>query len=323
VRTFETVEDATAPLRGFLDCWHALLWLPSVADSISVRGDRKKRAEAIKDAEQERKRAINAWLDGICGDPVELACGATVTGIPQTAAQVEALLTELRAAAERQRFLHWQPAFPGVWSEWKGMDARGGFDAVIGNPPWVRQESLNTIKVALKERYQTYEGKADLYTFFLEQALRLLRPGGRVGFVLPNKFFKAGYGEPLRGFLTENAWIERVMDFGHNRDFFPNADVFPCVLVARRPVPAEDPPENAAVSVIPGDRVQQDRLAITVTGLQFPMPLRFFNKSGWVLEPPPVRALMERLQRENESLLSMSGWHRSMALRPGATRHSS
>jgi hypothetical protein len=166
-KTFEIVEEATAPLRAFLDCWHALLWLSPVSDLVPA-GDRKERAAQIRQAEQERRVTINAWLDGGYGDPVELACGATPKGIPRTARDIAALLNQLRAIAQRQHLLHWQPAFPGVWAEWSGLDVRGGFDAVIGNPPWVRQESIHAMKNVLKERYRTYEGKADLYTFFLE-----------------------------------------------------------------------------------------------------------------------------------------------------------
>ncbi|HKM63455.1 MAG TPA: Eco57I restriction-modification methylase domain-containing protein [Acidisphaera sp.] len=292
LQIFETVEEATAPLRAFLDCWHALLWLPPLKGA----------------AKQDRERVINAWLDGVYGDPVALAEGKEVpAGIPVTARAVQALLTELRGVAQRQRLLHWQPAFPGVWSEWKGTDARGGFDAVVGNPPWVRQEELGAIKAVLKQRFRTYEGTADLSSFFLEQAVRLVRPGGRVGMVLPNKFFKADYGEALRDFLHTETWIEQVVDFGHNRDLFPDADVFPCVLVTRRPAPAEERPENAAVAVIPSDRAQQDRLAVTVAALQFPIALRSLEKDGWVLEPPPVRALMERVRRETPSLVEYSG----------------
>lgn len=305
VRVFETVEEATAPLRAFLDCWHALLWLPPPGEGIPSG---PKRRALVKEAAAARQSAINLWLDGLCGDPVALAAGtAKPGGIPKQAQQVAALLDELRAIARRQHLLHWQPAFPGVWGEWKGMDARGGFDAVVGNPPWVRQESLAGIKTALKERYQTYEGKADLYTFFLEQAQRLVRPGGRVAFVLPNKFFKADYGEPLRAFLAKNTWIESVVDFGHNRDLFPDADVFPCVLVTRRPDPAVEPVEDAAVAVIPGDRVPQDRLAALVKGLQFPMPRLSFAPEGWILEPPTVRTLMERVQAANPSLAEFAG----------------
>ena len=307
VEAFEVVEEATAPLRAFLNCWHALLWLPPVADGVPASADRQARAKAVKAAEQQRKSAINAWLDGLCGDPVALAGGAKPKGIPVTVRAVGALLTALREIAGRQKLLHWQPAFPGVWNEWKGMDARGGFDAVIGNPPWVRQEALGGIKDVLKERFETYEGKADLSTFFVEQAVHLVRPGGRVAFVLPNKFFKADYGERLRAFLDASTWIERVVDFGHNRDLFPDADVFPCVLVTRRPAPAENAPTDAAVAVIASDRVDPDRLSATVANLQFPIPLRSLEKSGWVLEPPAGRSLMERMQRDYTRLSDYVG----------------
>ena len=305
MRVFETVEEATAPLRAFLDCWHALLWLPPPGEGIPTGPNRR---ALVKKAEAARQSAINLWLDGLCGDPVALAAGtAKPGGIPKQARQVAALLDDLRAIARRQHLLHWQPAFPGVWGEWKGMDARGGFDAVVGNPPWVRQESLAGIKTALKERYQTYEGKADLYTFFLEQAQRLVRPGGRVAFVLPNKFFKADYGEPLRAFLANKTWIESVVDFGHNRDLFPDADVFPCVLVTRRPDPSVDPVEDSAVAVIAGDRVPQDRLGALVQELRFPMPRLSFTAAGWELEPPPVRKLMERMRADGTPLRDAAG----------------
>lgn len=117
VEAFEIVEQPTAPLRAFLDCWHALLWLPPVVDGIPPGGDRQARAKAVKAAEQQRQSAIHVWLDGLCGDPVTLAGGAEPKGIPVTARAVGALLAALRETAMRQRLLHWQPAFPGVWNE--------------------------------------------------------------------------------------------------------------------------------------------------------------------------------------------------------------
>lgn len=305
VKIFEEVEEATAPLRAFLDCWHALLWLPPVADAIAPGPH--KRALA-KDADDRRKRTINAWLDGVCGDPVALATGvARPTGTPAIARDVAALLDELRSIARRQHLLHWQPAFPGIWGAWKGMDARGGFDAVVGNPPWVRQESLGAIKRVLKERYRTYEGTADISVFFLEQAQRLVRAGGRVAFVLPNKFFKSDYGESLRTFLATKTWVESVTNFGHNKNLFPDVDVFPCVLVTRRPDSAAEPRDDVTAAVIPDNRVPQDDLSVLIKRLQFSIPRNELSPDGWVLEPPPVRALMERMCRENQRLTEYVG----------------
>ena len=61
----------------------------------------------------------------------------------------------------------------------------------------------------------------------------------------------AQHAAALRQALGENAWMEQVIDFGHAKGFFPDADVMPCVFVARRPDPAKEPPANVAVAVIP------------------------------------------------------------------------
>jgi Eco57I restriction-modification methylase len=89
--------------------------------------------------------------------------------------------------------------------------------------------------------------------------LRLLRPGGRLSFVVTNKWLRAGYAENLRGLLSTDAWLEAVIDFGHAKNFFPAADVFPCVVVARRPDAGEAPADTAACQ-IPRDLVRLDRL---------------------------------------------------------------
>ena len=65
------------------------------------------------------------------------------------------------------------------------------------------------------------------------------RPGGRLSFVVTNKWLKAAYGEPLRRFFAEDAWVESVVDFGHAKQIFEDADVFPSIIVARKPT--DDP----------------------------------------------------------------------------------
>ena len=103
------------------------------------------------------------------------------------------------------------------------------FDAVIGNPPYVRQEKLGEHKQALRS-FASYNGVADLYVYFVELAHRIARPGGRYCLVIPNKWMTAAYGRALREYLANQASIEGVVDFGRALPLFGGADAFPCIV---------------------------------------------------------------------------------------------
>ena len=117
----------------------------------------------------------------------------------------------------------WCAAFPEVF-------AVGGFDVVIGNPPYVRQEALGPFKPYLAQRYASYHGVADLYVYFYERGLELLAPDGKLSYIVTNKWLRAGYGEPLRRLFSERAVLEEIIDFGH-APIFEDADTFPCILL--------------------------------------------------------------------------------------------
>ena len=101
--------------------------------------------------------------------------------------------------------------------EWMfSLDARdfSGFDIVIGNPPYVRQEQIKELKPGLKQHYECFTGTADLYVYFYERGVQLLRPGGVFSFITSNKWFRSGYGEKLRAWLKKNTRARRLIDFG-------------------------------------------------------------------------------------------------------------
>jgi hypothetical protein len=79
-----------------------------------------------------------------------------------------------------------------------------------------------------------------------------------------------------------------VVDFGHAKQFFPDADVFPCVIVAERP-DAGAAPETTETCLIPRQDVRPADLVKQVAELSFPLPRAGFSKEAWVLEPPEVR----------------------------------
>jgi hypothetical protein len=91
----------------------------------------------------------------------------------------------------------------------------GGFDIVVANPPYVRQELIKDQKPILKKRFpQVTTGSADLYIYFYARAHELLRPGGVAAFISSNKWLRAGYGEPLRQHILDAQSFRVVMDFG-------------------------------------------------------------------------------------------------------------
>lgn len=98
--------------------------------------------------------------------------------------------------------------------EFSEIFENGGFDIVIGNPPYVRQESIKEIKPHLQKNYTVYTGVADLYCYFYELGYKLLKKdSGYLGFITSNKWFRAKYGQNLRQFLLQNTEILEIIDY--------------------------------------------------------------------------------------------------------------
>ncbi|HPL13788.1 MAG TPA: TaqI-like C-terminal specificity domain-containing protein [Candidatus Aminicenantes bacterium] len=126
----------------------------------------------------------------------------------------------------------WNAGFP------EAMKA-GGFDCVIGNPPYVRQESLGPqFKEYAQKSFASYAGTADLYTYFIEKAHLLLVKGGLFGMICSNKFMRANYGNALRSFISKRTTIEQIVDFGE-LPVFEGAATFPAIILAANIAPKE------------------------------------------------------------------------------------
>ncbi len=222
--------------------------------------------------------------------------------------QAQALREGIERTAAEQRFFHWELEFPEVWYGGGQRLDRPGFDAVIGNPPWVRQETLTGLKKVLESAYPSvYHGVADIYAYVLARGLEVLKPGGRLGFILPNKWLRANYGEPLRTLLTTHYQPELLVDFGH-APLFPDADTFPVVAVIRRPHEA-DRAETATLCVCPVPREILDdlKLAPYVEKHSFGVPTSLLNPEGWTLEPPEVLRLFEKIKHSGQPLKEVVG----------------
>jgi len=120
-----------------------------------------------------------------------------------------------------------------IRSESKG--GRGGFDAVIGNPPYIRVQALRQwapVEVDLYKRLykSAAEGNYDIYVAFVEKSLALLKSGGRLGFILPTKWWHADYGAALRGLLAKAKSYSETIDFAHEQ-VFEGPTTYTCISI--------------------------------------------------------------------------------------------
>jgi hypothetical protein len=223
-------------------------------------------------------------------------------------AQTQSLEEAAHRTAAAHRFFHWELEFPEVWYGGGRRLDEPGFDAVIGNPPWVRQETLANLKKALAETYPSvYDGVADIYVYVLARGLAVLKPGGRLGFILPNKWLRANYGEKLRKNLATRYRPDLLVDFGH-APIFPDADTFPVVAIVRRPHPA-DSMDEATLRVCPVPREALDEIKLTpfVEKHAFGVPTLLLKPQGWTLEPPDVLRLFEKIKNSGQPLKEFVG----------------
>ncbi len=151
-----------------------------------------------------------------------IKCGNSLIGPDYFAGQLMPDDDELR----RVNPFGWKAEFPEI------MKA-GGFDAVIGNPPYVRVGNIDeTVLPYLYEHYDVAH-RFDIYVVFVLKSYDLLSSRGQLGFILPNKFFTAEYGKNLRAFLSSRKAVHMLMDFGDSQ-VFGGASTYTCLLFLNR-----------------------------------------------------------------------------------------
>ncbi len=172
----------------------------------------------------------------------------------------------------------------------------GGFDAIIGNPPYVRQEQLGDLKVYLKKKYKVFHGVADLYTYFIERYFQILHPDGVFGIIVANGWMRSRFGVPLRHFLSKKDLLE-IIDFG-DLPVFKGVAAYPCI------VRASNSPADETFLVTKVHDLKFDGLSLEkyVNKNQYSVSKDQPNDNGWSLSQNAVEFLLAGLAKKGVAL---------------------
>ncbi len=165
----------------------------------------------------------------------------------------------------------------------------GGFDAVIGNPPYVRQESLGLFKEYFKAHYEAFDGAADLYAYFMEQGVRLLRDGGFYSIIVSSSFLRATYGRSLRIALKKHAAVLRLVDFGGLAVFANAKDTYVCIPLLEK---GRQPGRIEIARVATLDNLKLDDY---VPAHAYTIPHTRFGAEAWSLKSDAEAAVFDKI----------------------------
>lgn len=201
------------------------------------------------------------------------------------------LINDPRLVGEKA--FDWVKEFPNVFEQ-------GGFDVVIGNPPYVKLEKIKAESENLaKMNYKTYEKRGDLYVLFVEKGFEIIKENGLISFIMPNKWLQAGYGKSLRKYLLERN-LKQLIDFGDSQ-VFEGATTYPCIFVAQK----SQPTENIEISVLQS-ALQMDFINNVNKNSQV-FNHKDFNENTWVISSPKDRKILEKLNSKFPQLQDIVG----------------
>jgi hypothetical protein len=192
--------------------------------------------------------------------------------------------------AVHPKALDWQAVFPEVFQA-------GGFDVVVANPPYIRQEWLAPYKAFWEKSYKSYHGAADLFTYFFELGINVLRESGRLAFITSGSWVRGNFAAPLREFLVKNSALESIVDFGEFQPFEDAEMIRPSITILRKQRPGGrmrifkwltrgSPPENLSDVIANAPTMQTEQL----------------SQGAWELDPDVVIDLRKKLASHGQLL---------------------
>ena len=191
---------------------------------------------SLNDPKAKRLRTLNGELFSMInqGQLFELSkkekdeWNAKVAKLTTETKKLESEIEEIKSNKIYENAFEWRFEFPEVLND-NGDFV--GFDVVIGNPPYIRQEEVKELSGYFQSKFQSFSGKSDIYVFFYENSINLLKPNGVINYITSGKFFEASYGKPLIEFLLNSTEIIEIINF-NDLPVFEGATAYPLIYFA-------------------------------------------------------------------------------------------
>ncbi len=139
-------------------------------------------------------------------------------------------IKEIKDSAIYKNAFEWRFEFPEV------LDKEGhfaGFDVLIGNPPYIRQEEIKEFSNYLEDNFKVFSGKSDIYVYFFERGLSLLRPQAHLSYITSGKYWEASYGKPLVDFVLKTSKLCKAINF-NDIEIFDGVTAYPFITVTQK-----------------------------------------------------------------------------------------
>lgn len=192
------------------------------------------------------------------------------------------------------------------------LEYDGGFDAVIGNPPYVKLEVIKQASRDLeKQDYQTFDKRGDLYVLFVEKGFSILKAKGRISYIMPNKWLQAGYGKQLRKFFLTKG-LEELIDFG-DIQIFQGATTYPVIFTANN----SSPKKQFNIAVLKTASAADFNTNVIANTEVF--DYSDFTEDTWVISSKKDKALLQKLEDKFQTLNEFVSGNANYGIKTGLT----
>ncbi len=186
---------------------------------------------------------------------------------------------------------------------------KGGFDYIVGNPPYVETKHYKVASPKMheyiKNRYLAFKGKADLSVIFIEKCLDILNKKGKMGFIVQKRFFKTEYGQGIRKIISKDKLLNRVIDFKTDKLFNKRITYVAIMIISK------ESNESIDYQFIPFEPLQIKTYFEKSSALSsvpiIPLSSNLFSDDIWAFESHKILSLIESLKSEHGTMNDFQG----------------